>query len=553
MSSSIIKDVQFAKLNPKPVPVKGIQALQQRSYSAALSTNLLSDWVASNTSADIEARTGIKYIRSRTRDLERNEDYTRSILRACENNIVGHRGFKLRMKVKTTRGSLNNKLNAMIEDAYARSRKKGNWEVTGKLSGVQCDKLIVRSAFRDGDCLIRKIPGYSRSPSKFALQLIEGDQLDENYVWNPGPDCYIRMGVEMDQWRRPVAYHLWRQHPGDLFPNLDRIRIPAEEIVHPFITERIGATRGVSQMCSSAVRLRHLSKYEESEVVAARAQACKMVYMERDGEDEYVADAKDDAGNPIGEFSAGTIENLPLGVHAKLIDPTHPNQNYPGFKKEQLRGVASGVGVNYNLTFGDLEGVNFSSLRAGELDERDFWLGWQEWFISQVIEPIFPDWLKMAILSGQVDSRMVSVSDVEEIAECAVWRGRRWDWVDPLKDVQADIEASNAGLKSKRRIIESDGEDIEEIWDELEEENEMADERNLQFITDLKSPLATGKAPQDTQNQVDSGQPIDSSDGAVGGTKARKVSFALDYDEEPDPGETMRFVNRFSKNGHTHS
>src|SRR6202008_1738763 len=141
--------------------------------------------------------------------------------------------------------------------------------------GVQADKLIMRSCFRDGDCIIRKVPGYKHSPSRFAIQLIEADQLDENYVWNLAPDMYIRMGVEMDEWRRPVAYHLWRQHPGDLFPNLDRIRIPADEIVNPFLAERIGASRGVSQMCSSAVRLRHLSKYEESEVVAARAQACK--------------------------------------------------------------------------------------------------------------------------------------------------------------------------------------------------------------------------------------------------------------------------------------
>jgi len=511
MSSSIFQDLKTTTAQPSRAPRSGrvpVPKPMQRAYAAASVSNLLSDWISTNNSQDIEGRLAIRYIRNRARDLERNDDYTRKFLRDLEANVVGHSGFKLTMKVKTTRGKLNASLNQQIETAYNRARKLGNWDVTGRLSGVDFDKLVIRSVARDGECLIRKIPGYDND-FKFSLQLIEADQLDENYVWNLAPNIYIRMGVEMNEWRRPIAYHLWKQHPGDLFPDLQRIRIQADEFIHPFVIERIGQSRGISWMCSSAVRLRHLSKYEESEVIAARIAAAKMGFFERTGEQEYVGDGQDDSGNIVTEVNPGVFENLPIGVSLKTFDPQHPNANYGDFRKGVLRGIACGLGVSYNTSFGDLEGVNFSSLRAGELDERDLWMGLQGWFVSHVIEPTFLPWLKMAIVAGQIKN--VSIQDAEELAEYAYWRGRRWQWVDPLKDVQANLEAINGGMESRTNVIESQGRDRDEVFDEIADDNSAAKDRGIEFLSSIKDPKATGKEPQDPQEQVDSGEPKDES------------------------------------------
>ena len=469
---------------------------QRRSYDAAGVSNLTSDWQTNNNSADIEARLAIRYIRNRTRDLERNDDYTRAFLRDLEANVIGHRGFRLMMKLKTTRNTLNEKLNKAVEDSYKRWRKAGNYDVTGKLSGVEGDKLILRSVARDGDCLVRLVRGYVPTPPyrndfKFAFQLLEADQLDENYVWNFQGGVYIRMGVEMDAWRRPLAYHLWREHPGDLFPSLVRIRIPATEFIHPFLNERIGQSRGISWLCSSTIRLRMLKEYEKAEVVAARAAAGKMAFFTRTQEFEYQGDGVDDAGNIISEVNPGTMEQLPIGVDVKSLDWQHPNQNYPEFRKAVLRGVACGLGVSYNATFADLEGVNYSSLRGGELDERETWLGIQEWFVTQIKQKEFETFLQMAILTGQLKG--FSVGDIEDICDASYWRGRRWQWVDPQKDIQSNIQANNAGFDSKTNIIESQGRDVEEVFDEIADENALAADRGLQFITDIKNPMSTGK------------------------------------------------------------
>ena len=43
------------------------------------------------------------------------------------------------------------------------------------------------------------------------------------------------------------------------------------------------------------------------------------------------------------------------------------------------------------------------------------------------------------------------------------WIPPRWDWVDPLKDIQAQVLAIDAGLLSRRKAVEATGYDIEEI------------------------------------------------------------------------------------------
>jgi hypothetical protein len=43
-----------------------------------------------------------------------------------------------------------------------------------------------------------------------------------------------------------------------------------------------------------------------------------------------------------------------------------------------------------------MEGVNYSSARIAELDERDTWRGMQQFWIEHFCQPIYEDWLRMA-------------------------------------------------------------------------------------------------------------------------------------------------------------
>lgn len=60
------------------------------------------------------------------------------------------------------------------------------------------------------------------------------------------------------------------------------------------------------------------------------------------------------------------------------------------------------------------------------------------------------------MLSGALDADPAQVRPVQ-------WIPPRWDWVDPLKDIQAQVLAMEAGITSRRKVVEATGYDIEEV------------------------------------------------------------------------------------------
>ena len=65
------------------------------------------------------------------------------------------------------------------------------------------------------------------------------------------------------------------------------------------------------------------------------------------------------------------------------------------------------------------------------------------------------------MLSGALDIPGFAENPASFLA--VKWIPPKWDWVDPLKDRKAEIEAIEAGLKSRSDVIESEGYDAEEV------------------------------------------------------------------------------------------
>jgi len=61
--------------------------------------------------------------------------------------------------------------------------------------------------------------------------------------------------------------------------------------------------------------------------------------------------------------------------------------------------LVSGVSLHNQLVFLhglfqlDLEGVNYSSIRAGVLEDREIFKGLQDWFIRSLVMPVFDEWV----------------------------------------------------------------------------------------------------------------------------------------------------------------
>lgn len=477
-------------------------------YEGASGSRLTLDWVAPILSPDQECRGNLRLLRSRARELVRNNPTAKHYLNLLATNVVGHRGVRYRARVRNNDGTLNTAINRKIENAWKEWCKRSNCTVDGKMSFRAVQALALRTTAMDGESFIRKVKGFNNDWG-FALQLIDADQVDHlfsraakpaqllnvNAVAGTADQNEIRLGVEVDGWGKPTAYYVNPGHPSDFGGSLLRQRIPADQIVHLFDPYRCNQTRGLTWFHPVMVALKMLHGYTETELVAARVAAAKMGFL-------FYTDASAyDAPNPDQplrmEANPGVLEKLPPGLDFKPWDPQHPSNAYENFVKTNLRNVASGLGTSYNSLANDLVGVNYSSLRSGLLIERDLWSVVQQWFVEDFLQPIFDDWLSMSLLTGELvlDSR-----DPARFRD-GVWLSRGWAWVDPLKDSQAAIIDVAAGINSPQRVVAERGDDLEEIYEEIAEAEELGKKYGIKLNFNPPARPSTEKNPAEVEDE----------------------------------------------------
>ena len=494
------------------------RAASREGFNGARLSRLDLDWVTSSLPLDEQIRWDLRHLRARARDLSQNTPQGKHYRNLLMSNVVGPTGFKLQAKTRMGDGAdaeLDRETNRLIEKAW---RAWGTTRVTvdRRLCFVDFLNLVVKTLATDGEVFIRRFIGFDNA-YRYALQLIDADLVDERLSRTAGVDGNeIRMGVEVDGFGAPVAYWV---NTGTVFDvnsqSGRRTRIPAEEIIHLYVNERPNQTRGVPWFAPVMARLKMLDGYTEAELVAARTGAAKMGFIQsKDGAVISMPDAEDGT-NPnapmVMEGNPGTIEQLQPGWEFSAWDPNHPSGAFGDFVKTVLRDIWSGLGVSYNAGANDLENVNYSSMRSGLLIERDIWRMLQNFMVVNVLSPIYTDWLNTALLSGALRLSGQNFQDYAEVS----WIPRGWAWVDPLKETQAGVLGMSNGLASRTRLLAEQGLDLDETFEELAEELELAKEMGIELASSQPPAPAPGQPGQPGQQGAAPGAeepPADSGD-----------------------------------------
>lgn len=477
----------------------GTGGMKQKAsaYAGAAASRLLSDWgMAVNTAADDQIRWDLRTLRDRSRELVRNNPHARRFVSLMVTNVVGARGIRLQSQIETTPGEPDITSARVIEDGWAEWGQPENCSADGRLSWLDIEDAVVRSLCgADGEALLLLVPG-AENPFGFAVQLLDPDLLDETH--NEPPDkagVEIRMGVEMDRWGRPLAYHIWDKHPrGRTAGDAVRNRIPAARVCHLYLLDRAGQSRGIPRFAPILTKLKIQDGYEEAELVNSRASAAKMGFITPDP--ESILDPNSVAGSSTSielEADPGRITTLPPGWQFNAWDPQHPTTAYEAFTKAVLRSIAAGLDVSYASLSGDLRDVNYSSIRAGLLQERDIYRALQGWVSRHLHRRVYREWLKWAVTVGALEG--LTVRDLAR-AQRVSWMGRGWAWVDPLKDVQASVLAIRSGLSTLTRELAAQGLDLEDVLRERQREQRLQEAYGVTLDTSLPTDQ-----PQDDEDQ----------------------------------------------------
>lgn len=518
----VLSSVRSWFTRSKPAKVIGPA---RRNYDASTFDRLTADLGAALLSPDSAIWGQLPTLRNRARTLERVNPYARKFLRIVEKKIVGC-GFTLQEKAKLPDGSLDKITNDIVEAGWSKWSKRRYCSVDGRLSWHRVERTVTRTVARDGEILVRLVRGFANKFG-FAVQLIEPDHLDDAYNDTLRNGNEVRAGVELNEWKAPVAFHVLVKHPGDWFSGFNRVavtnkreRIEARDIVYVGLADRVGATRSVPWLTCVMLTLNHLHRYEEAEVIAARMQANNQGFYEKTVPEALPGGVELFEGFEEGELpqesAPGTMTELPVGVSAKLPQPTHPNPAFAEARKAFLRAAASGLDVGYSALGSDYKDANYSSLRAASLDENDGWKMLQTFIIDDLETPVFEAWLESAIFSGALPLRM---ADYDRLVEAAEFKARGFPYVDPAKEMAANILAVENGFTSRRQIVAAGGGDIGDVYDEIAADEALAKEKGITIPSGKSAapaaPVGTATPPPQDDDDEPKGEDDKESDDAL--------------------------------------
>jgi len=456
--------------------------IHKRAYQGANTGRLFDDFKSSERSADSELYPAIRRLRSRARELARNNEYAKRYLMLLRNNVIGDRGFTLQVKALTTDGKLDVSGNQAVEDRWRIWGRSGNCTVDGRMSWIEVQKLVIESCARDGEAFIR-IHRNASFQDSISLEIIESDRVDEEMSKRLPNGNEIRMGVELDQYKKPVAYHLLSYHPGDydfttLSSSPKHVRIEADQMIHVFMPLRAGQTRGETWFAPAMATMKQLGALREAAVVNARVGASKMGFFTSPSGDGFVADDLEDSSVPIMEAEPGTFHQLPQGVEFTSFDPQYPSNEFDSFHKACLKGIASGLGISYTALSNDLESTSYSSIRQGALDERDAYRNMQSFLLDSFVRKVYDAWLASTMEMGAI---IVPLREYDRFAARSEFRGRAWSWVDPQKEMTAAVLGLKNGILSLQDVAANYGKDVEELLAQIQRDKSLMEQFGVKY------------------------------------------------------------------------
>ena len=471
----------FNLFKPAEEPKKVVGRKFKRSYASADSGRLFADFHGSERSPDSELRPVIAKIRARSRDLARNNEYVKRYLELLKNNVVGERGFSLQVKATNTTGDLDVSGNDAVEMAFNKWCRKGNCTVDGKMTFTDAQKLVMESLARDGEVFIFKHRSADFHDS-FSIQFLEPEHVDHQKNERLPNGNEVRMGVELNKFKRPVAYHVLTHHTGDydyasMSKSSKHTRVPADQVIHVFLPLRSGQTRGEPWTSPAISALKQLDGFREASVVNARVGASKMGFFTSPQGDGFVPDDDDD-GVPVLEAQPATFHQLPQGMDFTAFDPQFPSNEFDSFHKSVLKGIASGLGISYTSLSNDLEATSYSSIRQGALEERDTYRNIQGFMIEHFVRPVFESWLSAAM---EINSFGIPLRQFDKFYDSAQFRGRAWSWVDPQKEMNSAIMGLKSDVLSLQDVASQYGKDVEELLSQIQRDRVLMQQFGVEY------------------------------------------------------------------------
>jgi lambda family phage portal protein len=465
-------------------PVAGARRVQARLQLAAATASgyvggrrdraSMKEWSAlAGASADFDTLPDLDLLRTRSRDLVRNDPLAQSAIATKVAHVIGS-GHVVRPEIDADRLRISPEealaWEEMALDIWTDWAQSRDCDVTRSQTFAELEDLVYRSRLLSGDVLVLR--RFKPRPGRLlasAVQVIEADRLS-NPDWQMDCDT-LAGGIEKDADGAAVAYHVASRHAMDVGARTGTSwqRVAAYDAAgRPLVLHIHGAvgrpemSRFAPMLAPVIEALKQRSRYTEAELMAAVVSACFAIGMKSPDGDlggplggvgEGAGAASGDPRNKaIALTEPGLIFDLMPDEEIQSFVPGRPNPQFAPFIDAVAREVGAGTDLPAELLLKQFN-ASYSASRAAMEMAWLFFRTDRVLHVSQFCKPLYEDVIGEAVARGLLKAPGFFTDPIRRQAWLgAVWMGPARPTIDPTKDATADAAYLEMGATDLTRI-----------------------------------------------------------------------------------------------------
>lgn len=438
----------------------------------------------SDANAELNPRV-MSALRGIARQMVRNNPYAASGVRGLANYMVGT-GITFQVYRD---GVVDLELTKLAREHF--DSTKCDAEGRNNFYGLQL--IGARAIVEGGAVLIRRRwrRAKDRLPVPFQLQLLEPDYIDMSKQGPTAAGGHQVFGIEFDVLGARSGYWLYSGHPGATAYNAIQSKlVPAHDVAHCFRVDRPEQQHGATWFAPVILRMNDFADYEDAQLVRQKLAACFVAFRIGAAGDDTPPET-DSNGTPIeqdpllDQLEPGIIEDLDPEADVKFANPPSV-EGYGEYSSVTQHGIATGLGLPYEVLTGDMKDVSFISGRLRRLDFRRDVQTWQwQMLIPQLCEPAGQWFLEAAEMQGI------------DVTGCKFkWTPPKFEMMDPANEVPAIRDAIRSGQQTISGAAEERGEDPDVFLEQWAADAKKLDDLGLIFDSDPRKVTQVGNSVQ---------------------------------------------------------
>ena len=399
---------------------------------------------------------------ARCRNICDEDSYGAGIVTTFHENVVTSGGIQIQNT------SEDQEFAKAVDAAWKKFSRDRASSLSADMNLIDLQKQAVTGYLSDGEVFVRK----HITRDGFKYELIDPPRIPYGLLTRAKTVNRYRNGIYVnDDTGRVLGYRINDKavdsyRLGVSVSENNGTLVGADEIIHSALRKRTDQIRGVPLLKSVAGRIYKISEYENATLDHAISAAKKYGWFVWQKDAEAPPDLEL-SFQPSKEKS-GSFHELPAGMNVESWQSQFPDGELGSFIQAILLAVSRAIGVSYPTLSGNLEHVNYASIRQACLAERAVWNSFQMFLFLELLFPIYEAFFTDLLASGGllVRGQSVGLDRFDEVMKVAI-ASTQFSEIDPKAENIVETARIQNLVVAPSEVIRMRGGDPEETWSRI--------------------------------------------------------------------------------------